>query len=144
MKKYFALMGLIAAGFLLFVGGTSLTKQSAASGQPAALTATVENNSAAEQTRCGWYSNPTPGNHWLDDRHGQWIIGTQGGHQAEGDYPPPFKRSQWVRTNGNYGYGCACIRGTFDADKKEVKVVTRATARSLAACRRDKTLKEPR
>lgn len=56
------------------------------------------------ETRCGWFTNPTPANIWLQDREAQWIIGTQGGYQMEGDWPwPNFKKGQWVRTNvGEY------------------------------------------
>src|SRR4051794_7098625 len=37
-------------------------------------------SSAASITdrRCGWLSNPTPGNWWLFDGHGEWILATQG------------------------------------------------------------------
>jgi hypothetical protein len=31
------------------------------------------------ETRCGWFSNPTPANIWLYDRDGDWTIGVQGG-----------------------------------------------------------------
>jgi len=31
------------------------------------------------ETRCGWFSNPTPANAWLWDREAEWIIGVQGG-----------------------------------------------------------------
>lgn len=93
--------------------------------------------------RCGWFSNPTPGNAWLDDKDGQWIIGAQGGHQAEGDWPE-FKRGQWVRTNGNYGYGCACMQVRASNETREVLEIRNAYARPLSACRRDKSLKEPK
>ncbi|HEY2847367.1 MAG TPA: DUF4087 domain-containing protein, partial [Pyrinomonadaceae bacterium] len=39
----------------------------------------------ASETRCGWFSDPTPGNEWLNDRDGVWIIGVQGGYQADWD-----------------------------------------------------------
>src|SRR4030095_381063 len=61
------------------------------------------------ETRCGWFSNPTPANASLHDRDAEWIIGVQGGYQADGDWPE-FGSGQWVKTNGNYGYGCACMR----------------------------------
>lgn len=137
MKKYFALPGLITVGFLLFISGTVSSEQFN-------VTETAESNLVVNQTRCGWLSNPTPANFWLDDKDGQWIIGTQGGRQAKGNYPPNFKKSQWVKTNGNYGYGCACVRGTFDSETKQVISVKRASARSLSTCRKDKALKEPR
>ncbi|MFN3498292.1 MAG: DUF4087 domain-containing protein, partial [Pannonibacter indicus] len=30
--------------------------------------------SAAPENRCGWIVNPTPGNWWLTDRDGDWIL----------------------------------------------------------------------
>lgn len=95
------------------------------------------------ENRCGWYENPTPGNHWLTDADGEWTIGTQGGESAEGDYPPEFSDAQWIKTNGNYGYGCACLR--VEADKKEMRIlrVVSGSAKPLSACRNDKALKEP-
>ena len=47
------------------------------------------------ETRCGWFSNPTPANASLYDRDDEWIISVQGGHQAEGDWPE-FSPKQWV------------------------------------------------
>jgi hypothetical protein len=95
------------------------------------------------ENRCGWYSNPTPGNHWIEDRDGEWIIGVQGGSQAEGDYPPEFSDAQWVNTNGNYGYGCACLRVTVNRREKQIIKVFSASARPLSACRNDPALTEP-
>lgn len=110
--------------------------------------AALEGSSAAEalaETRCGWFENPTPANAWLTDAKGQWIIGTQGGSQADGDWPS-FGKSQWIKTNGSYGYGCACMKVTTDADDMKVLSILSATAKPLSACRKDKALKgkEPR
>jgi Protein of unknown function (DUF4087) len=91
------------------------------------------------ETRCGWFSNPTPANASLHDRDAEWIVGVQGGHQADGDWPE-FKPSQWVKTNVNYGYGCACMRVQVNADKEVLRIES-AQARSLSACRRDPALK---
>ena len=93
--------------------------------------------------RCGWFENPTPGNAWLTDRDGQWLIGVQGGHQAEGDWPR-FTSARWVRTNGHYGYGCACLKVVADEVSHEVQRIVSAGSRTLRTCRRDKTLVEPR
>lgn len=104
----------------------------------------TENSSESKiENRCGWYENPTPGNHWLTDKDGEWLIGAQGGFQADGDYPPEFSDDQWVKTNVNYGYGCACLR--VETNKKEMRItkVVSATAKPLSACRNDKALKEP-
>ena len=93
-------------------------------------------------TRCGWFSNPTPANAWLLDREAEWTIGTQGGPQAEGDWPR-FKSSQWVQTNGHYGYGCACMSVLADSKTHEVSVIKSARAQSLSVCRKDRSLKAP-
>jgi hypothetical protein len=93
------------------------------------------------ETRCGWFVNPTPANAWLYDRDGEWTIGEQGGHQAEGDWPD-FKPSQWVRTNGNYGHGCACMQVSVNKQTHEVLEIKSSRARSLAQCRQDSALKK--
>jgi Protein of unknown function (DUF4087) len=93
------------------------------------------------ETRCGWLSNPTPANIWLYDRDGEWIIGVQGGHQLEDGWSwPKFKPRQWVRTNGNYGYGCACLQLRVDRETHEVTEIKSSRARPLTACRRDSSL----
>lgn len=91
------------------------------------------------ENRCGWFVNPTPANAWLNDKDGEWIIGVQGGFQAEGDYPD-FPDDQWVKTNVNYGYGCACIRGKFDNDSKKILEILSSTIKPLSACKKDASL----
>src|SRR6266478_2787770 len=93
------------------------------------------------ETRCGWFSNPTPANAWLQDRFGEWTIGLQGGHQADGNWPT-FKPRQWVSTNGSYGYGCACMRVRVNKQTHEVLEIKSSHARPLAQCRRDPSLKK--
>lgn len=95
---------------------------------------------AAAETRCGWFDNPTPANASLHDREDEWIIGVQGGHQAEGDWPE-FGPKQWVETNGHYGYGCACMSVEVDRETHHVLEIKSARARPLSACRRDAALK---
>ena len=93
------------------------------------------------EMRCGWFSNPTPANASLFDREGEWIIGVQGGEQAEGDWPQ-FSPKQWVETNGHYGYGCACLRVRVDRSERRVLVIESAQARALSLCRRDPALRK--
>lgn len=92
------------------------------------------------ETRCGWFSNPTPANASLFDREGEWVIGAQGGHQAQGDWPD-FGPRQWVETNVHYGYGCACLRLQVNRETHEVIGIESARARPLSVCRRDRTLR---
>jgi hypothetical protein len=94
------------------------------------------------ETRCGWFSNPTPANAWLQDREREWTIAVQGGHQAQGDWPT-FTPRQWVRTNtGSYGYGCACMQVRVDKQTHEILEIKSSRARSLAQCRQDPALKK--
>ena len=93
------------------------------------------------ETRCGWFSNPTPGNAWLYDRDGEWTIGVQMGYQAEGDWPE-FSPKQWVETNVHYGYGCACLKVQVDRSAKTIIKIESARARPLSVCRRDKALRK--
>lgn len=97
---------------------------------------------AAAALRCGWFDNPTPGNAWLTDRDGEWTIGIQGGHQADGDWPE-FSAAQWVKTNVHHGHGCACIRLVADAETREVQRILSARAVPLRQCRQDPVLTEP-
>ena len=93
------------------------------------------------ETRCGWFSNPTPANASLYDRDGEWIIGVQGGYQAEGDWPA-FGPKQWVETNVHYGHGCACLKLRVNHETHHVEKIESARARPLSACRRDRSLKK--
>lgn len=94
------------------------------------------------QLRCGWFENPTPANAWFIDREGEWVISLQGWHQADGDWPT-FKSGRWVRTNGNYGYGCTCLRVLTDPSNFTITKILSSSSRSLETCRKDATLVEP-
>ena len=86
--------------------------------------------------------NPTPGNATLTDRDGEWVISTQGGASAEGDWPV-FTDAQWKKTNGHYGHGCACMKVVVDRNEQLVLRIASATAKPLKACREDRALPRP-
>lgn len=131
MNKRLERLRLPLAGSLLFFA------LAVAPGRPQA----AANSTAAQaETRCGWFSNPTPANASLHDRDAEWIVGVQGGHQAEGDWPS-FTPKQWVETNGHYGHGCACMRVRVNREEQRVLAIESARARPLSACRRDRALK---
>lgn len=95
------------------------------------------------EMRCGWFENPTPSNMWFYDRDGEWTIGVQGAYQVPKEWAwPTFKSGQWVRRNGEYGYGCACFRMRVNKKTFEVLEIQTARARRLAVCRRDQSLKK--
>lgn len=100
---------------------------------------------AAETARrCGWLHNPTPGNWWLTDRAGEWILAAQGGRQAEGmDALPDMSGPGWQEVNGHYGYGCACLTLTADPATREVAAVADPQPKPLAVCRADRSLPTP-
>lgn len=111
---------------------------------PPAAAAPAVKAASEPARRCGWLHNPTPGNWWLTDRDGAWILGTQGGRQAAGmDDMPDMSALEWQETNGHYGYGCACITLTADPETRDVIRFENPQAKPLAACRADKALPEP-
>ncbi len=95
-----------------------------------------------KKTRCGWFINPTPGNVWLLDKDEEWAVSIQGGHQAAGDWPA-FKKRDWVRTNGSYGYGCACMVVVDRKASKEILQIFSSHSLPLKTCQRDASLKRP-
>jgi hypothetical protein len=111
-----------------------------------AETARASTPAAASITarRCGWLSNPTPGNWWLFDGHGEWILATQGGEQAPGfDDMPDMSIAGWVETNGHYGYGCACMTISHDPATRRVIGIAGAKPKPLKQCRADRGLPRP-
>jgi hypothetical protein len=98
----------------------------------------------APAKRCGWIANPTPGNWWLTDRDGQWVLGSQGSEPVPGmDVIPDLSEREWVSTNGYYGYGCACLSMSVDKRSGRVRRVHAAQQRPLKACRADRRLPKP-
>ena len=111
----------------------------------ASLIATAASAEAAER-RCGWLSNPTPANWTLLDRQGEWLLGVQGGYQMPDkswDKVPDMAGPGWRKTNGNHGYGCACMTVRTEGSTMRVLEVLAAKALPLAQCRRDRRLPPP-
>lgn len=97
---------------------------------------------AKVERRCGWFENPTPANATLTDRDGTWEIASQGGYQAQGDWPA-FNGQQWIQTHNHYGYGCACITASANRKTARLDNLTQAKVQPLATCRADPRLEEP-
>lgn len=96
----------------------------------------------AAETRCGWIQNPTPRNWWLEDREKTWTIMTQGpdDEEPEGmDLIPDISTKEFVKTNGYYGYGCACMSVETDGDERITKILSFRQLK-LSQCRGDKAL----
>lgn len=97
--------------------------------------------SVAVETRCGWIDNPTPANWWLTDRDGAWIIGVQGGYQAEGmDNIYLGASDEYVETNVYYGYACACMDVITDKSSMRINRIYDFEQLSLATCQEDPAL----
>jgi hypothetical protein len=95
----------------------------------------------AAETRCGWLINPTPANWYLKDKYAQWIISAQGGYQAGGmDNIPPFNDDEYVKTNVNYGYGCACLDVVTDRNRIRITTIQGGEQLPLSTCRQDPNL----
>jgi hypothetical protein len=116
----------------------------AARSAPVTLGPTAPAGRAATARRCGWLHNPTPGNWWLIDRDGEWVLATQGGDQAPGlDSMPDMTTAGWAEVNGHYGYGCACATITGDPATRRVERASRFEPRPLRLCRSDPALPPP-
>lgn len=103
----------------------------------------ISGGAVAAENRCGWLENPTPGNWWLTDKDASWTLMTQGEESRDEvmDNLPPFDETQYVASNGNYGYGCACLKVDVDrADERIVRVYSGKTI-PLSRCENDKSLK---
>jgi hypothetical protein len=94
----------------------------------------------AIETRCGWLDNPTPANWYLTDADGVWTLGVQGGYQAPGWENVSEFTDDWVHTNGNYGYTCACLEVTVDPVTWQVDQIYGGQQIPLSRCEQDSAL----
>ncbi len=118
----------------------------------AAILAVLPTSVFAAENRCGWVQNPTPGNYWLDDRDGTWIIATQGsenealGMENMGD----LSAGDFVKTNGYYGYACGCMKvetehntDPQDSSAGRITAIYSFKQLKIAKCSADKSLPRP-
>jgi hypothetical protein len=104
----------------------------------------AEAQQPATARRCGWLHNPTPGNWWLIDRDGEWVLSTQGSEPVAGmDDMPDMSTAGWAETNGHYGHGCACITITVEPATRRVRRIAAAQPKPLKQCVADKALPKP-
>ena len=100
---------------------------------------------ASAENRCGWLMNPTPANWWLTDRDGTWTLMSQGEEPRDEvmENLPDFEEKQYVASNGNYGYGCACL--SVDVDRADARILRVHSGRTLplAKCVKDGALPSP-
>lgn len=123
MKRFLKCFGLSVAGLMAVTTGFAKPPQ-------------------GFETRCGWFANPTPGNITLSDRDGVWLLGSQGTYEVADWNDWPDFGSEWVNTNGHYGYGCACMDVKVNRKEKEVTSVRHMRVRPLATCREDNALSQ--
>ncbi|WP_075293073.1 DUF4087 domain-containing protein [Pararhizobium arenae] len=105
----------------------------------------ISSPGVAEEMRCGWLQNRTPGNWWLDDRDGTWIITAQGDeYEPQGmGFISAISDYAYVQTYAGYGYACACLQLEADPHKRRVQKILSVDQRSLRECREDKELPSP-
>jgi hypothetical protein len=116
----------------------------ASKAEPKAASASAKPLRPSSARRCGWLVNPTPGNWWLTDAEGEWVLASQGREPPTGmDEMPDMSSAGWVETNGHYGHGCACMTITYDPATESVTKVADAEPRPLKQCRADKRLPRP-
>ncbi|ELB2758652.1 DUF4087 domain-containing protein [Vibrio alginolyticus] len=97
----------------------------------------------AEETRCGWLENPSPANMWLIDRNGSWDISVQGTSNALDDksmellYQATANENEFVRTNRNYGFSCACLTVDVDEEQNSITTIYKSKQLPLKQCLED-------
>ncbi|AGV16700.1 DUF4087 domain-containing protein [Vibrio alginolyticus] len=97
----------------------------------------------AEETRCGWLENPSPANMWLIDRDGSWDISVQGTSNALDDksmellYQATANENEFVRTNRNYGFSCACLTVDVDEEQNSITTIYKSKQLPLKQCLED-------
>jgi hypothetical protein len=102
------------------------------------------------ERRCGWISNPTPGNWDFIDKDGDWTISDQGGDDSVLDGLPedrPDGKRWWVKTqDSGYGYGCMCLNVQVDEQDKTFVKIDGGKSLPIVKCRQDPAIKklEPR
>lgn len=109
----------------------------------ASVTATLMSlpMAAMAETRCGWLENPTPANWWLIDKDDTWIISAQGGFQSDGmDLIGDISAGDYVTTNGNYGYACACMDVMTDAQNSRITMIHSFRQLKMSKCTNDNSL----
>lgn len=98
---------------------------------------------ATAENRCGWLANLRPRDWWLVDREGTWTISAQDDSTAEAagmSQVPDFDPRQFVSTNGDHGYGCACLQVETDKATMSIKRVLGGKVLPLRTCQADRTL----
>lgn len=100
---------------------------------------------AGPLTRCGWVSNPTPGNWYLSDSDGDWTLATQGSDQEAGgmDLIGDISAGDYEATNGNYGYACGCMKVLDDPSNMRIIEVLSFRQSRLSKCASDPKLPAP-
>jgi hypothetical protein len=97
----------------------------------------------AVEKRCGWLTNPSPGNSYFFDRDGRWILGEQGGYQlADEDEArlPATRRGSAIVDSRGYGYSCSCLNMQVDRKSRRAVRIVSGTALPLKQCRADRRL----
>ncbi|EOX4974560.1 TPA: DUF4087 domain-containing protein [Vibrio alginolyticus] len=97
----------------------------------------------AEETRCGWLENPSPANMWLIDRDGSWDVSVQGTSNALDDksmelvYQATANENEFVRTNRNYGFSCACLTVDVNEEQNSITTIYKSKQLPLKQCLED-------
>lgn len=99
---------------------------------------------ANAEYRCGWLDNPAAGEYQFTDKSASWTIRSRRGYQLPANslknLPEPLE-SEYVRSNGRFGYSCACLSVTTDASSKRItSILHKGKQVLLKRCLEDKTI----
>ena len=103
-------------------------------------------NSHTAEMRCGWVLNPTPNNVWLHDRDATWTIASGGNLEETPSLYKAYEAfeddNQIVRTNGIYGYSCACMQVDVDQESERITHIYKVSPLSLKRCQDDRSISD--
>ena len=103
---------------------------------------------ATAEYRCGWLDNPSAGHFQFIDKQAAWTISKPGVYQLAAtsiNNLPKRVESEFIRTNGEFGYSCSCLSVSTDSKSKRItKIAHLGKQVLLKRCLEDKSIADRR
>lgn len=102
---------------------------------------------SASERVCGWLDNPSPANLFFTDSEAFWFISAQGKAPLNDAsmnlvYAALHDEQQFVRTNVNYGFSCACLTVDKSLETNSITKVYQSEQMTLKTCLEDQAIAE--
>ena len=102
---------------------------------------------SASERVCGWLDNSSPANVFFTDNENDWVISAQGKSPLDDQsmnfvYAALHDEQQFVRTNVNYGFSCACLTVDKNQQTESITKVYQSEQMNLKTCLEDQAIAE--